>query len=122
MENGSEVAHLGARVDCPTPCLTSITVRLRPGRDEQLAHKLREICQEGKHLLPGTTARYIARNQTHPEEIQIVLIWESQVKARERGRSLRRFFADLDDILDWGTASGRDYTVLLTPSRVPGMG
>ncbi len=96
------------------PSLTTITVRLRPGQDEQLAQKLQEMCREGKHCLPGTTARYITQNQKYPGEIQIVLIWDSQVKPREQGKALRRFFADFDALLDWQSASGRDYKVILS--------
>ncbi len=96
------------------PSLTAIWVRLRPGQGEQLEYKLREICQQKKHCLPGTTARYIMQNQNNPEEIQIMLVWDNAMTPREQGKSLRRFFADLDDILDWQTASGRDYKVILT--------
>ena len=45
---------------------------------EKLDEKLKEIYQERKHRLAGTTARYIARDQADPEEIQIVLVWELQ--------------------------------------------
>ncbi len=88
--------------------LTSITVRARPSQQEQLAQKLEDICREGRHLLPGTTARYLARNQRDPEEIHIVLIWQDEMEPREQGKALRDFFADLDEVLDWQTASGQD--------------
>ena len=100
-----------ARQDKP-PCLTTITVRLRPGQAEKFDEKLKEICRESKHLLPGTTARYIARSQANPEEMHIVLIWRNGVQPRERGKALRGLFADLDELLDWQTASGRDYLVI----------
>ncbi len=94
------------------PSVTTMTVRLHPGRSEQLDYKLKEICQQQKHLLPGTTERYIMQNMHNPEEIHILLIWQSGVRPREQGRILRAFFADLDEILDWQTASGQDYTMM----------
>jgi excisionase family DNA binding protein len=95
--------------------LTTITVRIRPGQGELLAHRLYEIRVTKKHRLPGTAARYIALNEHDPEEIEIVLIWRSAVMppVAARETALDAFYADLADIIDWETASRKESRVLM---------
>lgn len=95
--------------------LTSITVRMHPGQNELLEEKLHEMRVENRHRLPGTAARYIARNQNDPEEIEIILIWRSVVMPppEVRETALAALYADLAHALDWSTASRREGRVLL---------
>lgn len=86
--------------------LTLIAVHLRPGQEKTLDQKLEEVRADAKHLLPGTVARYIARSEKKPEDVQIVLVWRSTVMPpeEEREAALAALRADLADVLDWETA------------------
>ena len=88
---------------------TTINVRTREGQSAKLEPRLAEIRAGHKHLIPGTVARYIVRDQTNPDEIQIVLVWRRLVMPpdEEREEALAALRADLADILDWETAEHR---------------
>jgi excisionase family DNA binding protein len=95
--------------------LTLMTVHIRPGQGEILDQKLEEMRVDERHLLPGTVARYIARNEEKPDEVQIVLIWRSTVMPpkAEREAALAALRAELAEILDWGTAWSESGRVLM---------
>ncbi|HXR64925.1 MAG TPA: helix-turn-helix domain-containing protein [Ktedonobacteraceae bacterium] len=95
--------------------LTILKVRLRLGQDEALAQKLREMRAEHKHLLPGTAARYIARSRHDPNDVIIVLVWRDAALPPEveRETAFATLRADLAEILDWETATGKEDQVLL---------
>lgn len=95
--------------------LLHITVYVRPGMGELLEQRLIEIRTERKHLIPGTVARYVARNKNNSDEVQIVLIWRRLVMPPEpeREAALEALRADLADILDWETASYMEGQVIL---------
>lgn len=95
--------------------LTTITARMYPGQGELLEHKLHEMRVANKHRLLGTAARYIARNQSDPEEIEIVLVWRSVVMPppEVREASLAAFYADLADVINWETATRTEGQVLM---------
>jgi excisionase family DNA binding protein len=95
--------------------LTTISVRQRPGRGEQLIERLRELRVKGRHLLPGTAARYIARSQEDADDLQIVLLWRGALLAGEdqRKQALAALAADLADLLDWEQATVQEQQVLL---------
>lgn len=95
--------------------LTTITVQIRPGQGRLLERKLAEIRKANKHRLPGTAARYIARNQSDPDRVMIVLVWRGAVMPPEEVReaSFAAFAADLADALDWDTAEQREGLALL---------
>lgn len=86
--------------------LTSITVGIRPGREQKFLQKMQEIRLCNKHLLCGTTARYIMHNMDKGNEVQIVLIWRavSMPPEEERQAALAALFDDLAEVLDWQTA------------------
>src|SRR5579883_951797 len=86
--------------------LTIIFARIRDGQGERFDAKLEEIRAEEKHLLPGTVARYIARSEEKPEDVQMVLVWRSTVMppASEREAALAALQAELAEILDWENA------------------
>jgi len=95
--------------------LTILKVRLHPGQDEALEQKLREMRAEHKHLLPGTAARYIARNQHNPNSVMILLVWRNAAlpPEEERAAAFASLRADLAGILDWETAALTEGEVLL---------
>ncbi len=95
--------------------LTHITVSIRPGQEDKLAQKLEEIRADEKHLLPGTVARYIARNEEKPEDVQIVLIWRSTVMPpkEEREAALAALRSELAEILDWESAWSESGKILM---------
>ena len=95
--------------------LTSITVPLRSGQSERLTEKLLEIRVDGKHLLPGTAARYIARNRAESEEIHIVLVWRSSImpSEEEKARALKALAADLAEVVDWERALCKEEQVII---------
>ena len=98
--------------------LSSITVRIRPGQEQHFLRKVREIRLGNKHLLCGTTARYIMHNMDRGNEVQIVLIWRgaSMPAEEERQAALAALFADLAEVLDWQTALFAEGVVLLHAS------
>jgi hypothetical protein len=95
--------------------LTYITVRQRPGQGVRLNEKLLEMRSLGQHLLPGTAARYIARNQRDPEELYIVLLWRAALRPPEeqRTQALAALATDLADLLDWEHARVQEKQVLV---------
>ena len=86
--------------------LSSITVRIRRGQERNFLQKVQEFRLANKHLLHGTTARYIMYNRDKENEVQIVLIWRgaSMPPEEERQAALAAFFDDLAEMLDWQTA------------------
>ena len=86
--------------------LSIIFARIRAGQEKRFDAKLEEIRAGEKHLLPGTVARYIARSEEKPEDVQIVLVWRSTVMPSdpERESALNALRAELADILDWENA------------------
>ena len=86
--------------------LSSITVRIRPGQEQNFLRKMQEIRLCNKHLLCGTTARYVMHNMDKGNEVQIVLIWRgvSMPPEEERQAALAALFDDLAEFLDWQTA------------------
>jgi len=66
-----------------------IKARLRPGRDAELAklfEQLRAIEQPGSGLLHSTAMR----DQKDPSELYLLVVFESEAKAREREGDVRR--------------------------------
>ena len=86
--------------------MTLITARIRTGQRDNFAKKLDEIHADEKHLLPGTVARYIARSEAKPDDIQIVLVWRSTVMppAAEREAALAALRQELAEIVDWDSS------------------
>lgn len=95
--------------------LTTINVRVREGQSELLGRRLTEIRMDQRHLMPGTVARYIVRNQANPDDIQIILIWRklAMPSDEERETTIAALCNDLADILDWETALRSDGQVIL---------
>jgi excisionase family DNA binding protein len=95
--------------------LTIITAQLHPGQRERLVEKLLEIRTAGKHLLPGTAARYIVRSRECPDEVQIVLVWRSAIMppAEEREAALAALRDDLAEIVAWETALYKESQVVI---------
>ena len=94
---------------------TSIFVPVRTDQRERLQQRLEELKQEGEHVFPGTLARYIIWNKTHPGMLEILLIWRSTTMPGEADRAevLGRFQRALADVLDWNTAQYDNGEVLM---------
>ena len=86
--------------------MTSINVQVRTGREKKLMRRLEELKRSGANTFPGTIARYVAGRETHPERIEIALIWRSTVMPdeAEREQALGEFRQALADVPDWDTA------------------
>lgn len=95
--------------------LTIITVRTRSGQGALLEKRLASMRAGQRHCFPGTAARFIARNQRDPDEIEILLVWRSVVMppAEVREASLAALKAELEDVLEWETATMKESQVLL---------
>lgn len=95
--------------------LTIIFARLREGQSERLEEKLEEIRAGGRHLLTGTVARYIARNRSKPDDLQIVLVWRSTVMPsdEEREAALNALRAELAELVDWDSSWSEEGQVLM---------
>lgn len=97
------------------PALTTIRARLREGQEERLTERLNEMRDQGKHLIPGTVARYITRSQDNPDEVQILLAWSTSLhpSPEELELALTDLRADLADLLEWETAVQIEQKILL---------
>lgn len=85
---------------------TSIFVPVPADQRERLQQRLDELKQEGEHVFPGTTARYVIWSKTHPGALEILLIWRSTTmpEEAERVEALDQFQQALADVLDWENA------------------
>lgn len=94
---------------------TTITLRLRPGQEHRLEPLLKKIRQENTHRLPGTVARYLLRAHDDPQEITLILMWRAFAlpPAEERVAAFAALRADLENTLEWETASIKEGQVLL---------
>jgi len=83
-----------------------IHVQVRPGQQEHLVEKLKDIYKGQKHTFPGTIQRYVFRGTHSPEIVSILLIWKDTEMPDEatRQRNLEAFKAELTDVLNWETA------------------
>jgi excisionase family DNA binding protein len=95
--------------------LTIMTVQLRPGQRKRLREKLLSIHALGKHLLPGTAARYIGYNRQCPDELQIVLVWRAAIlpSEEERRAALIALRDDLAECVTWETAISQESQVII---------
>jgi hypothetical protein len=96
--------------------VTRIEVKVREGQYGRLRAKLQDAYESQRHLFPGTMARYILSFDEQGKEIEIDLIWKSTDKAKEKDWQayIDWFKKDLDDVLDWETASFREVPALLS--------
>ncbi len=94
---------------------TSISVTIPANQRERLQQRLEELREEGEHVFPGTTARYIIWSKTHPGALEILLIWRSTTmpEEAEREEALERFQRTLADLLDWSNGRYDEGQVLL---------
>lgn len=94
---------------------TSIFVTVPAEQRERLQRRLEELKQEGDYVFPGTVARYIIWNTTHPGMLEILLIWRSTTMPEEtdRAEALNQFQGALADMLDWNTAQYNNGQVLM---------
>ena len=101
--------------------LTIMTVQLRPGQRERLRGKLLSIHALGKHLLPGTAARYIGYNCQCPDELQIVLVWRAAIlpSEEERRAALTALRDDLAECVAWETAISQESQVIIHACNDP---
>ncbi len=85
---------------------TSIFVKVRAHQQERLREALEEMKQAGEHIFPGTIARYFLMSKTHPENVEILLIWRSTMMPdeSEREQALNEFRQALAEVLDWSSA------------------
>lgn len=98
-----------------TQFMTSVSVQVKSDQEEQLRQRIEEVKRSGGHIFPGTVARYIARSETMPRQIEIILIWRSTVMPNEaeREQALEAFRQTLADVLDWNTAQYSNGEVLM---------
>src|SRR5258708_5128369 len=95
--------------------LTSMRVQIRQGQSEPFVQKIIEIRNKQTHKLPGTAARYIARNSNNPNEVLIVFIWRKTFMPSDevRNADIAALCIDLEAILDWETAIVQECQVVL---------
>ena len=98
-----------------TQFMTSILVGIKPGQEKNLLLQLEEVKLEGQYIFPGTVARYIARSETDPNSVEIVLVWRTTVMPSEtvREQLLEDFQQLLADVLDWDTAQYRHGKIVI---------
>ena len=83
---------------------TTIHVRIRPGKQEDLEKELAVVEAEQQYTFTGSAARYIMGDN---ESIEIVLIWNKAEMPDETTwqHDLRLFQQAFEDILDWSSAT-----------------
>jgi len=98
-----------------TQFITFISVQTKIHQKEQLMQQIEAVKRSGKHVFPGTVARYIVSNETMPRQVEIVLIWRSTVMPdeAEREQALEAFRQTLADVFDWNTAQYNNGEVLM---------
>jgi excisionase family DNA binding protein len=98
-----------------TQFMTSISVQMRPHQEKLLMQRLEEVKRDGRHLFPGTVARYVVRSETVPRQVEIMLVWRSTVmpNGTDREQALESFRQTLADVLDWDTAQYNNGQVLM---------
>lgn len=98
-----------------TQFITSICVQMKSDQEELLRRRIEEVKSSGKHVFPGTVARYVVRSETVPRQIEIVLVWRSTVmpKEEEREKALEAFRETFADVLNWSTAQYKTGEVLM---------
>jgi len=76
-----------------TQFMTSISVQVKSHDEEQLLQQIEEVKRSGRHIFPGTVARYVVRSETIPRQVEIVLVWRSTVMPNEveREQALEAF-------------------------------
>src|SRR5712691_8902255 len=94
---------------------TSIFVSVQADQRERLERRLEELREEGEHIFPGTTTRYIIWSKTYPGALEILLIWRSTTMPEEaaRAEALDKFRRALADVLDWESARYDEGQVLM---------
>jgi hypothetical protein len=55
---------------------TEMQVPVRPGKQEELLHKLAHIQDSNRHTFPGTIARYLIKGDEALTCVYIVLLWK----------------------------------------------
>lgn len=92
-----------------------ISVSLREGREKELSEKLGAIRKSGEYTFPGTAARYVARSDQRPDEVQILLVWRGSLipTAEAREAALEELRRDLAQVVDWETARYETAQVLM---------
>jgi hypothetical protein len=100
---------------CGVIRLTTITAQIWPGQGEVLEQRLTKIRTAGEHLFPGTSARYIVRDQRQLDEITIVLVWRGAAMplTEQREAALAALSAELAGVLDWEAARVKEGEVLM---------
>ena len=98
-----------------TQFMTSISVQVKSDQEERLRQRIEDVKRSGKHVFPGTVARYVVRSTTIPRQIEIVLVWRKTVMPSEveREQALEAFRQALADLLDWNTAQYNSGEVLM---------
>lgn len=92
-----------------------IFVSLREGFEDTFIRRLAAIRKSGTHTFPGTAARYIARSDQRPGEVQILLVWRGSLLPSEQAReeALEALRHELADVIDWQTARYETGQVLM---------
>lgn len=98
-----------------TQFMTFISVQMRAHKEKQLMQLLEEIKRDGQHVFPGTVARYVVRSETVQRQVEIVLVWRSNVMPNqvEREQEFEAFRQKLADVLDWNTAQYNQGQILI---------
>jgi excisionase family DNA binding protein len=85
---------------------TSILVSVKPDQYKKFQRLLEGIKQLDEHVFPGTIARYIINSKSHPESLEIILIWRNTTMPDEivLEQALDEFRRELAGVLDWNSA------------------
>jgi excisionase family DNA binding protein len=92
-----------------------IFVQQQSGHENELKKKLTEIRKSETLIFPGTAARYIARSDQRPDEVQILLIWRGSMipEPEVREAALEELQRETANVVDWQTARYETGQVLM---------
>jgi excisionase family DNA binding protein len=85
---------------------TSISVSVKPDQYKKLQRLLEGFKQLDEHVFPGTIAPYIITSKSHPENIEILLIWRNTTLPDDptHEQAIGEFRRESASVLDWNSA------------------
>lgn len=94
---------------------SSTKVQILPGKKDAFKAKLEALLREDKHLITGTTHRFIWEDEDSPSTVYIWFIWKENEApdAATHERDLEAFEAEFADVLDWQHAEPHQLKGLL---------
>ncbi len=95
--------------------LMTVRVQIRAGQRQALEQCLEQLRLGNRHALPGTIARYIAREPGAEERVCFMFVWRkvTMPPQEKRAAAFAALRDELAEIVDWETMSVQECEMLL---------